>query len=167
MKLVIENKLKVLKGQKLNIIGRASNLFWIGFGEMVKVPQGKTGFKETSEYGLNVQCMWRLKQNGTILVANMDVYTPKSDTMDIEVFNWEEKGSNLFDLKVQGLSKNLGEVYVVKVEATATGDIKLTFTNNWILEIFVDVSDDNECWRFLKSGDLDSHMMVSAIGVEE
>lgn len=168
MKLIIEKKIKVLEGIKLENIGRASNLFWFGFGDIITVQQGKFQSKEVATYHLNIQCMWRLINEKSLLVANMDVYLPRTGDEDNESFEWEKENNNLFDEKVEQLSVYLNNgLYVNSIDITEIGDLKITFSNGWLLEVFVDISDDSECWRMLKSGDLNSHFVVTGLGVEE
>lgn len=53
MKEVIRVELCKLLGLKLQNAGRASNLFWMGFGDMIQINRrGRT--QETPEYALHI-----------------------------------------------------------------------------------------------------------------
>ncbi|SMQ78177.1 hypothetical protein SAMN05444673_3281 [Bacillus sp. OV166] len=53
MKEVIISELGKLAGLKLQNAGRASNLFWMGFGDMIQINRrGRT--QETPEYALHI-----------------------------------------------------------------------------------------------------------------
>lgn len=168
MKLIIERKVKILEGIKLEYIGRSSNLFWFGFGDIIKVKQGKFKSKEVATYHLNLQCMWRLINEKKLLVTNMDVYSPRTGDENNESFEWEKENNNLFDEKMQQLSVVLNKgIYVNSIDVSEIGDLKINFSNGWLLEVYVDVSNDSECWRMLKSGDLKSHLVITGLGIEE
>ncbi|MCM3728808.1 hypothetical protein M3226_24505 [Neobacillus cucumis] len=80
-------------GLKLRNAGRASSLFWLGFGEMISVSRkGET--EETAEYALHIQCSWRIIKENKILVASRDFYSPRSGwNEDNEDFDWDIQGT--------------------------------------------------------------------------
>lgn len=82
-----------LVGLKLRNAGRASSLFWLGFGEMISVSRkGET--EETAEYALHIQCSWRIIKENKILVASRDFYSPRSGwNEDNEDFDWDIQGT--------------------------------------------------------------------------
>jgi hypothetical protein len=71
MKEEIKSALSSLLYLKLQYAGRASNLFWLGFGELISVTR-KEETKTVAEYALNIQCSWRISKGEKILVASRD-----------------------------------------------------------------------------------------------
>jgi hypothetical protein len=55
----IKAELEKLIDLKLQHAGRASNLFWLGFGEMILVKRRK-GTELLPEYSLHIQSSWRI-----------------------------------------------------------------------------------------------------------
>lgn len=49
---------------------------------------------------------------------------------------------------------------------SSLGDIKLYFTNDFLMEISPDISGSEEWWRFFESGS-EEHIVVSGQGLEE
>lgn len=50
---------------------RASNLFWLGFGDMIPIiRRGK--IRVSAEYSLHIQCSWRITLNNKIVIASRD-----------------------------------------------------------------------------------------------
>ena len=127
--------------------------------------------RRISSVALHVQTMWRMvdKENSKILFAETDVYAPRntdklSDGFSPENFNWELKDANLFDEKSKKwLEQNKG-VYVKKCKMNKMGDMVLYLSNNNALEIFVDITDDTECWRVFKVGEEEKHLVMTGNG---
>ncbi|MFL0475401.1 hypothetical protein ACH0CI_25775 [Priestia sp. 179-F W1.4 NHS] len=77
MREAIRSQIGKLIGLNLRYAGRASNLFWLGFGEMISVTRrGKT--EELAEYALNIQCSWRITKDNKILVGSRDFYSSRT-----------------------------------------------------------------------------------------
>src|SRR6478735_8215289 len=114
MKKRIKSELGILVGSKLSNIGRASNLFWLEFGEALSViRRGRT--QELAEYVLHIQCSWRITKSNKILVASRDFYSPRTglDGED-EHFEWDVQGNNRFDERTEYFIKSLKEPLTVK-----------------------------------------------------
>ena len=45
------------------------------------------------------------------------------------------------------------------------GDLKIDIGDNYILEIFIDTSEEEECWRILKMESDEKHYVVYGKGV--
>jgi hypothetical protein len=77
MKEIIISELDKLVDLKLQDAGRASNLFWLGFGDIIQIiRRGKT--QESAEYVLHIQCSWRITLKNKIVIASKDFYSPYS-----------------------------------------------------------------------------------------
>lgn len=77
----IKSQIGKLVGLKLQYAGRASNLFWLGFGDIVQIVR-RSRTEETAEYALHIQCSWRITLGNKIVVASRDFYTPYSQWVE-------------------------------------------------------------------------------------
>lgn len=147
-------------------IGRTSNMLWLEVGEILKeTDMGQMRRKGT--IALCVQCSWRVlnKEKNMILFASSDFYSPNSKIGREKDFDWDTQGNNLFDEKSKiWLSKN-GNVFVNEYKTNRWGDLFITFSNGDCLEIMIDVSDYTECWRILKRGSNEEHLVATGLGV--
>jgi hypothetical protein len=85
MRAAIETELGKIKGLKLQYAGRLSNLFWLGFGELVQIiRRGKT--EEPAEYALHLQCSWRITLENKIVVASrISILQTRSGTTSMRI----------------------------------------------------------------------------------
>src|SRR5436305_11467050 len=91
MREVIISELGKLVGLELQDVGRASNLFWLGFGDIIQITRrGKA--QESAEFSLHIQCSWRITLNNKIFEASRDFYSPSSE-WDEDIDDWDIKGS--------------------------------------------------------------------------
>src|ERR1051326_2631493 len=66
----------VLIHKPLWACGRAAGMAMFHFGQRLKVPSRRGGTKEVGEYGLHVQCGWRVTREEKVLVGSRDLYCP-------------------------------------------------------------------------------------------
>lgn len=167
MRATIQAELNKLNGLKLRDAGRATNLFWLGFGEMISLTRrGVT--EEVPEVAMHILCTWRLSRGSKILVASQDFYSPRSnwDEKDRD-FDWDVPGDTRFDEKINELFKILEkDLIVTEVETDPHGGLKILFLESYVLEVFPDSSDDSEFWRFFNRKEKSPHFVVSGDGVE-
>lgn len=152
----------ILLDQKLLKIGRSSNLFWIIFGNLDRELDALEQKIIADEYSLHFQCPWRIidEHSSKIILASGDVYEPNSEIGWTENFDWEPQGNNLFDEKVKCLFPDDTGIRVTEVLVSKSNDIKLSFSNKFTLECFVNISAEEECWRLFKKGG-NKHLVVS------
>ena len=105
--------LDLLLNKKIDVIGRAANLLWIGLGKQITVLDWKKREVQKNEMALHVEGMWRFIGKEGILFASEDMYIPKSSMEYSEDFEWEIIGSNLFDEKSEQWINKEGAVYIV------------------------------------------------------
>ena len=170
MKELIVSELGKLVGLKLQDVGRASNLFWLGFGDIIQIiRRGKT--QETAEYALHIQCSWRITLNDKIVVASRDFYSPSSEWGgDIEDFDWDMQGKNRFDERIKAFVEDKEQLQVKNIESDCIGGLKVFFSDGYTLEAFPDSSKDDdqgEHWRFFNRKDNSPHFVVSGVGIEK
>ena len=169
MKEVIISELSKLVGLKLQDLGRASNLFWLGFGDIIQIiRRGRS--QESAEYALHIQCSWRITLNNKIVVASRDFYSTGSEwDGDIEDFDWDIQGNNRFDERIKTFLKDKGRLKVEQIESDEVGGLKICLCGGYKLEAFPDSSEDDdqsEHWRFFNRKDNSPHFIVTGKGID-
>ena len=170
MREAIRSQIGKLIGLNLQYAGRASNLFWLGFGEMISVTRrGKT--EELAEYALDIQCSWRITKDNKILVGSRDFYSPRTGwNEENDDFDWDVQGNNRFDERIESFIENAKEhVTVERVEPDEVGGLKIFLSQGYLLEVFPDTSEDDEYsefWRFFNRRENSPHFVVTGNGIE-
>ena len=77
-------------------------------------------------------------------------------------FNWDVQGNNLFDLKAKIIFPSSSEIIVNEVCLTQFNDLRVSFSNQFVLECFVSHTTDEECWRLFRPGDKDGDFIVTS-----
>lgn len=162
----IEEYLKILVDKPLINIGRASNMLWLGFGVLIRTVDYKGNDILKSSISLHVQSTWRVINRGKKLIqfASSDIYTPNSNLEWSNDFDWDIQGINLFDEKSKKWFSNNQDVFVKEYRVNDGGDLQLLFSNEDVLEIFINVSDDSECWRLFEYNSSREHLVVTGQG---
>jgi hypothetical protein len=170
MKGKIENILGSLIGLPLTSIGRACDLEWLGFGDIIEVIDHRGNKKKVEEYALHIQCAWRLTGSKGIIVASQDRYCPRTGWGDNEDdFDWDVQGENRCDqLTEKFLEDNKkNRLTVQSVKADRFGGFVLTLENGVSLEGFPDGSTNIEHWRFFKPYSESQHFVITSDGIKE
>ena len=145
--MTIKDAERVLLNQRITAIGKVGDMMWLAMGKDYEwYDELKKKYKKMSEYGLHLQCPWRITREDEIIVASADFYVEYND-------------KTLFDLKIPELNKYLAEneVIVTDVETDVFGDLRVITNTNMILEVFVHSSYKREFWRLLTP---DEHIVV-------
>lgn len=155
-------------GKPICSIGRASNMLWIGMGEIFTTINRKGMEVKKSTYALHVQCQWRIVNNKKkeILLAATDMYSPRKDVEFQEDFDWDIQGNNLFDEKSQEWLKGAMPIIINEYEINQWGDLVLFFSNHDKLQTFSLTSNDSECWRLFKPNSEEPHLVVYGSTIE-
>ncbi|MEK4487111.1 hypothetical protein MHH81_16310 [Psychrobacillus sp. FSL H8-0484] len=166
----IKSQVGKLVGLKLQYAGRASNLFWLGFGDIIQINRrGRT--EETAEYALHIQCSWRISLDNKIVVASRDFYSPSSEWDDKnEDFEWDTLGNNRFDERIKTFMKDNGQLTVVNIDSDEVGGLKVFLSDGYKLEAFPDSSEDDEQsehWRFFNRKENGPHFIVTGNGIDK
>ena len=151
---------EILQGVKLNAIGRAAAMCWISFGDLIEI-ESRSGLRKVGQYALDVDCPWRIRCNSKILLASSDMFEPASTHQSDETFEWDILGNNLFDERAAMLCSKEPIITVRSIELSPTYDLKITFSNNYILEVFVCGSTDTEQWRLFEPGKSGGDLIVT------
>jgi len=154
-------------GQPIEYIGRVIDLLNIGIGDSVEVLDRKGRPAKKSTFSLHIQSTWRIvnPKRKEILLAYSDFYSPREGIADDENFNWDVKGNNLFDVKAENYLRTTEPIYIQSYKVNTWGDLLLVFSNGDRLEVFVDVTDDSECWRIFKSECEEPHLVLTGQGI--
>lgn len=169
----LEAALAPLVGLPLWTSHRAADLQVFQFGDKRTVTSNfgprKGQESEVGEYGLHIQCAWRIRGPSGIVVASRDrFYKAGPEPFPEDDWDWSA-GTNRRDERIRDwLSAR--SYNVERVSADATGGIVLSLAGGFALDVFPDDSLDGEYsehWRLLRPGDLSSHFVVSGSGIDE
>lgn len=171
----IEETLGVLIGKPFRYAGRAATMAWLGFGDDITVPDREEGTLEVAEYALHLQCTWRIRGPEGIITGATDLfYSPDDPPLSLDNEEWDKKVDGrlfrtLCDARLEALFERHGDntLIVQSVAADDVGSLQLTLTGGYVVEVFPDDSLPGEHWRFFRPGDLDSHLVVTGLGIEE
>ncbi len=168
MKLQVEDALKVLIGKTLWDGGRAGEIEWFQFGNRQTVTIRDT-IKDVGEYALHVQCAWRISSPTGIFVGSLDRYCPVNESdLQRDDFEWDQPGNNRCDERISMLFNGREDTpFVVNsVSADQYGGFCLSLSDSYSLEVFPDLSLDNECWRLFQPSEDTEHFVVTGEGIE-
>lgn len=165
--LVLE-ELKKIIGLPLKYAGRACDVIWFGFGNLIKKEDERCGgFRVVAEYALHVQCAFRLTDSERIIVGSADKYIPSSEIEDYNDIDWDVQGANRCDEQLKEMfSKITTEIVVKNITADRFGGIKIFLSEDILLEIMPDNSTEDEAWRFFSYGMNTEHLVISGIGID-
>lgn len=170
MREATKSKLDKLVGLNLRYAGRASNLFWLGFGEKILVTRREKK-EEVAEYALHIQCSWRIAKGYKIVVGSRDFYSPRTGLEnENEHFEWDIQGNNRFDERIESFIKDINEYTIVeRVESDEVGGLKIFLSQGYLLEVFPDTSEDDEYsefWRLFNRKEDSPHFVVTGNGTK-
>ncbi|WP_156213199.1 hypothetical protein [Lentzea aerocolonigenes] len=154
--------LEELVGERWNAIGRAADLLWLGFGNRHEVVNHRGETREVSKYALHVQCPWRVRFDDQLVTGSSDIYRPGPDWIGEDDFDWDVQGVNLFDMRASELAERLTSeaVVVASVEVTTWGDLAISLSNGYQVEVLRTGSVREEDWRFFKPYSANDHVVV-------
>lgn len=146
----ISERLQVLVGNKVADINRNHGDIWIDFVD----EHGKC-------YILLMQTLFRICDNEKILVTDTDKYNKLESESDDDLFEWDVNGANIFDKWVAS-NKNdlLNNLIVQKVKITEFGDLVIIFNKSITLTVYLEVTNNTECWRFFEKGNDEKYDLI-------
>lgn len=170
MKKIINEKLHELIGLEWVKTTRASNMECLKFGTLYSF-DNKGIRRQFGQFGLHLQCPWRITKKDLILVGSDDLYEQPNEIDEYdENFNWDVQGGNLRDVKLESLLK-CGKYIVSSVKADIFGGFELVFNDNLKLTVFPILSSKSrysEYWRILDNrNEKREHFVVGALGIEK
>ena len=146
----ISEKLQILIGTKISDINRNHGDIWIDFAD----EHGKC-------YILLMQTLFRLCDNEKILITDTDKYKNFESESNNDLFEWDVHGANIFDKWVAS-NKNdlLNSLTVQKVKITEFEDLVIIFDKSITLTVYLEVTNDTECWRFFEKGNDEKYDLI-------
>lgn len=180
----IKEKLKLLKGLPLRNVSRICDMLGLGMGGLIeresayhKFKYGESKTVSIGEYALHISCTYRIRCGNDIILGKEDRFQPSRKLLGSADFDWErfnddsnaqyfdKLGNNRMDEIISMKFNELDGFIIDFVKVGKLGDISISFANNFIIEVYVDTSSDNECWRFFKANS-DDHLVVTSKGIE-
>lgn len=162
----VDAALRPLLGKPMIGSSRAVDMEMFWFGRPVEYVDRRGGGGVIGEYRFHVQCSWRIRRSGRIVVGYSDMTDPPSDWPGAR-FDPNESQSNHRDelLDAYHRERNHDGRKVVALEATDWGDVRLLFDDDSALELFPDaMATDTEFWRLLMPNG--THLVMSGAGLE-
>lgn len=140
----VNNKLQAIIGARVAGVCRNHGDIWIDFVDELEV-----------HYILLMRTLFRFYDNEKILITDTDKYRPsygelKNPVFDEESFDWDNPGVNKFDEWNDTYSSMLKQLVVKEVNFNLFGDLTICFQNDVFLEVYLEVTNDEECWRFFE-----------------
>ncbi len=169
MKIQVEDALKVIIGKIFWGAGRAGEIQWFQFGNKQVIVTERETIKEVGEYALHVQCAWRITSPKGIFVGSQDKYLPANDSNEqADDFDWDQPGVNRCDDRISMLfnGRESHTLLVKNVSADSYGGFCLNLSDNFSIEVFPDLSLDDECWRLFQPYKNGPHFIVTGEGIE-
>ena len=159
----INDILKVLVGLPLSDSFRAAGMRILHFGKVRVVEGGRFG-----DYALHLQCPWRVVGPDGVITGMDDLWEPVNEDDWDENWNYEDSDT-LLDARLNELLRGTGlgtkssrsetiRLIVEAVEATGIGDLRISLTEGYKIEVFV-CGGRAEDWRFFKPGSDDGHLV--------
>lgn len=146
----INKILQNLIGLPLTRTTRAANMECLKFGTLYLTDRDGETWNH-GEFGLHLQCPWRLTNDSEIIVGSNDLYEQADETAEFdENFNWEEFNANLRDIKLDKVISDKEHI-VKSAIADRFGGLEIVFDSRMLLTVFPVISSkaDNEFWRLL------------------
>jgi len=169
MKKIIIKQLKQLVGFEFTRTTRTANMECLKFGTLLKIDR-KGIERQIGEFGIHLQCPWRITQGNILLIGSDDIYEQPDESAEYdENFDWDVQGGNLRDVKLDSFLKS-GKYVVSSVSADDFGGFELVFNDNVKLSVFPTLSSKSaysEYWRLLDNRDeKKNHFVVSSSGFD-
>ena len=104
-------------------------------------------------YGFHVQTQWRLVHDHQIILASRDMYIPYSGIIDDD-WDYSPQGrpdeeSSIFDVKCKEIHRLMKGSTVTNCTVSEFGDLRISFSNNVLFELFIPTSSKEEEWRMV------------------
>ena len=95
------------------------------------------------------------------MVTDTDKYNKLESESDDDLFEWDVNGANIFDKWVAS-NKNdlLNNLIVQKVKITEFGDLVIIFNKSITLTVYLEVTNNTECWRFFEKGNDEKYDLI-------
>ena len=148
MKKIVYQALKPLAGLPLRVIGRSSNMLWLSFGDPRVVSDRDRSAKAVLDWTIQIQCPWRISQNGRIVIAYRDFYYSDVPLKNVDVMSKSRSNSVLDTLSTEF---ETNPPRVASVETDDTGNFSIHLGNGYCLEVFpAESTESGKLWRIFE-----------------
>ena len=167
----ITNKIKILTNENVHKIFRAGDVATFGFGEPFEKINSR-GTRMVPRFALHISCCFRLTCGDEIVLSRDDIFRPALRSLQLEDyktdFDWTGPyGNNRYEEIAESLfSKYPIEFKIKKLTISKLGDLTISFENDFVLEVFIDTSEPDECWRFFDNASNEEHLIITGQGIE-
>jgi hypothetical protein len=122
---LVNRVLEPLVGEPFMALGRAADMMWLGFGDVVFAPTPRAPDRRAARHAIHVSCPLRLDSSAAVLIASSDIYRPRQDRDKSTLFDWDKPGVNLFDASVAAFwsEHEPGSAVLERVDADAFGGL--------------------------------------------
>ncbi len=167
MKERIKTTLEKTIGLTLTRTTRAANMECLQFGQHF-ITDKVDGELNIGEFGIHLQCPWRITKGQEILIGSFDVYEQADQNAKYDPdFDWDRPNVNLRDKNLNELIENV-KLTVERIDADDFGGFTIIFNDNYTLTAFPAKSITDEYWRLLDNRpNLERHFVVSGEGIWE
>jgi hypothetical protein len=115
--------------------------------------------RTVGEWALHIQCPWRIRQRGRLVVASGDIYySPSGEPLD----DWDKPRNSKFDVTAAKLCDefSVAPPFVVAIGVDDVGGFSIEIANDYRFDVFPNCSIANdEHWRLFQPGVDDSHFV--------
>jgi hypothetical protein len=157
---MVESVLAVLVGEPLVSIGRAVDMGTFGFGPEEPTTTRRGIERMVAAYSLHLQCPFRMDGPTGPIFGGRDIY--RSPTGErLEGMAWDGPDANFYEVTVKARGAIDGPPLVCeRIVADRSGSFTIHFTEDHVLHVFVPGAVQEEYWRFFRTGDLTSHVVI-------
>jgi hypothetical protein len=149
---LVRRVLEPLLGEPFMDLGRAADMVWMGFGDVVAAPTRRDPERRSARHRIHVSCPLRLDSRAAVLIASSDIYRPGQGRDESMPFEWDKPGANLFDASVAAFwaEHEPGSSVLESVDADAFGGLQLGLSSGHAIKIFPNRSGADEHWRYFE-----------------
>jgi hypothetical protein len=160
-----DHPFEVLVGKPLTGSRRALDMEMFGFGEQTPSVNRRGHTYLRSEYYVHVQCFWRIRRGRKVVVNYFDMLKPPLGVPS-RGFDPEGHKSLRDELLAAFYAERVAEPRIVAATTmTATGDARLTFDDDSVMELLPSRDAPvNEYWRLLLPGG--THVVMERTGLD-
>ena len=104
---------------------------------------------------LHIQSPWKILDSNRrkVVVAYLDEFTELCELKE------NQRAVTVFDKKISEQQSIIENLQVIACNINCVGDLQINFSNSYILRVFINTSENEECWRLLMDSD-EKHYVV-------
>ncbi|HEZ7986801.1 MAG TPA: hypothetical protein RWO09_07695 [Ruminococcus sp.] len=158
------NYIQLLLKQPLLYIDREADMIDIGFGQYIPFVNHRGEYKKSPKYALHLQCSFRLiSRISGIIVTSSDIYLDENGKF-MQECKWDKLNANRYDIILSKWKFINKDLVVEDISINNCGDLFIVLNNEYVIEVFVNNSTDDECWRLFSNNIDEEHLVVSGVG---